>query len=64
MNLTAFCPVAAIVIGSISLLLISTVALIAAGHRDNDRRADAARVLDRLLRAVESVRGHRDAGAR
>jgi len=38
------------VTAAIYLILIGIVALIASAHSDKERRADAAKVLDRLLR--------------
>jgi hypothetical protein len=52
-NLSILGLATVIVTGSVCLLVISAVALIAAVHRDSARRADAAHVLDRLLRTVE-----------
>lgn len=55
MDMSMLYPAAGIVAVTLYLLLVCTVALIAAGHRDRARRADAARVLDRLLRAGEAI---------
>jgi hypothetical protein len=62
MDLTTLGSATVIVAASLFLFSIALIALIAAGHRDGARRADAARVLDRLLRFVEHARRRKEIG--